>query len=120
MKSIVDHANTSEQEVCGFILVDEGKLKSEPAQNIAFIKDNIFEIHPLEILKKIKSGKLAAIYHTHPVSGEAESMFDKFNCENCCIPFVIYSKQNQKFNLILPKTVHVNKEYVTILKNNYD
>ena len=49
-----------------------------------------------------------------------EAKFDKFNCENCCIPFVIYSKQNQKFNLILPKTVHVNKEYVTILKNNYD
>jgi proteasome lid subunit RPN8/RPN11 len=120
MKSIVDHANTSEQEVCGFILVDDGNLKSEPAQNVAVYKNDVFEIHPLEILKKIKSGKLAAIYHTHPVSGEAESKFDKFNCENCCIPFVIYSKQNQKFNLILPKTVHVNKEYVTILKNNYD
>lgn len=120
MKSIIDHANTSGQEICGFILVDGEELKSEPAQNIAFYKNDIFEIHPLEILKYIKTGKLAAIYHSHPTSGEIESSFDKFNCENCCIPFVIYSKETNKFNLILPKNIHVNKEYVKILKKYYD
>lgn len=120
MKSIIDHANTSQQEVCGFIMVENESLKSEPAENIAVYKNEVFEIHPLEILKKIKSGKLAAIYHTHPVSGEIESQFDKFNCENSCIPFVIYSKKNEKFNLILPRTIHVNKEYVRILKKYYD
>ena len=111
MNSIIDHANSSEQEVCGFISVEDGVLKSEPAQNISIFKNDIFEIHPLEIIKKIKSGKLAAIYHTHPTCSEAESKFDKFNCENCCIPFVIYSKQNQKFNLLLPRSIQVNKEY---------
>jgi proteasome lid subunit RPN8/RPN11 len=120
MKSIIDHANTSGQEICGFILAEGDSLRSEPAQNIALYKDGVFEIHPLEILKQIKSGKLAAIYHSHPVSGEFESTFDKFNCENCCIPFVIYSKQSEKFNLILPKNIHVNKEYVKILKKYYD
>jgi len=120
MNSIIDHANSSEQEVCGFISVEDGVLKSEPAQNISIFKNDIFEIHPLEIIKKIKSGKLAAIYHTHPACSEAESKFDKFNCENCCIPFVIYSKQNQKFNLLLPRNIQVNKEYVAMLKEHYD
>jgi proteasome lid subunit RPN8/RPN11 len=120
MNSIIDHANSSQQEVCGFISVEDGVLKSEPAQNISIFKNDIFEIHPLEIIKKIKSGKLAAIYHTHPTCTETESKFDKFNCENCCIPFVIYSKQNQKFNLLLPRSIQVNKEYVAMLKERYD
>lgn len=120
MKSIIDHANTSESEVCGFVMFENGELKSEPAKNVAIYQNDIFEIHPLEILNKIKSGKLAAIYHTHPDSSELESKFDKFNCENSCIPFVIYSKKSDKFNLILPRTIHVNKEYVQTLKKYYD
>lgn len=120
MKSIIEHANTSDAEVCGFILVEDDKLISEPAKNVAVYQNDIFEIHPLEILKKIKTGKLAAIYHTHPDSGEIESKFDQFNCENSCIPFVIYSKKTEKFNLILPKSVHVNKEYIKVLKKEYD
>lgn len=120
MKSIIEHANTSDAEVCGFVLVEDGQLTSEPAKNVAVYENDIFEIHPLEILKKIKTGKLAAIYHTHPDSGELESKFDQFNCENSCIPFLIYSKKSEKFNLILPKSVHVNKDYVQILKKQYD
>lgn len=120
MKSIIEHANTSDAEVCGFVLVEDGQLVSEPAKNVAVYQNDIFEIHPLEILKKIKTGKLAAIYHTHPDSGELESKFDQFNCENSCIPFVIYSKKSEKFNLILPKSIHVNKDYVQILKKQYD
>lgn len=120
MKSIIDHASTSETEVCGFVMVENGGLVTEPAKNVSLHQNDVFEIHPLEILKKIKSGKLAAIYHTHPDSSEIESKFDQFNCENSCIPFVIYSKKTQKFNLILPKSIHVNKEYVQILKKQYD
>jgi proteasome lid subunit RPN8/RPN11 len=120
MNSIIEHANSSEQEVCGFVIVEDGVLKSEPAQNISIFKNDIFEIHPLEIVQKIKSGKLAAIYHTHPISTEKESKFDRFNCENSCIPFVIYSKQSQKFNLLLPKTIQVKKEYAAMLKERYD
>lgn len=120
MQSIIDHASQSELEVCGFIFVDNGELKTEPAKNIAIYQNDVFEIHPLEILRQMKSGKLAAIYHTHPQSGEEESKFDKFNCENACIPYVIYSKESKKFNLVLPKNIHVNKEYVEILKKQYD
>lgn len=120
MKSIIDHANTSQAEVCGFVLVENGTLKSEPAQNISICQNEIFEIHPLEIIKKIRTGKLAAIYHSHPECGERESKFDRLNCENSCIPFVIYSKKNEKFNLILPRSIHVNKEYLEILKKQYD
>ena len=120
MKSIIEHANTSEIEVCGFILVEDGVLKSEPAKNIASYQDEIFEIHPLEIMRKIISGKLAAIYHTHPTFGEQESKFDRFNCENSCVPYLIYSKETQKFNLIVPRKPHVNKEFIEILRKNYD
>lgn len=120
MKSIIEHANTSDSEICGFVLFDNGELKSEPAKNISAYQNDIFEIHPLEILNKIKTGKLAAIYHSHPDDGELESKFDKFNCENACIPFLIYSKKSEKFNLILPKSIHVNKDYVAILKQQYD
>lgn len=120
MQSIIDHANTSDLEVCGFIFVDGNELKTEPARNVAVYKDDVFEIHPLEILRQIRSGKLAAIYHTHPKSGEIESKFDIFNCENSCIPYVIYSKETKKFNLVLPKKPHVNKEYIDILKKQYD
>jgi proteasome lid subunit RPN8/RPN11 len=120
MKSIIDHANTSEIEVCGFILVENGELKSEPAKNIASYQNDIFEIHPLEVVRKIRSGKLAAIYHTHPSCGEQESKFDRFNCENSCVPYLIYSKETNKFNLILPRKPHVNKEYIEILRKNYD
>lgn len=120
MQSIIEHANKSDKEVCGFIFFENGELKSEPAKNIATYQYDIFEIHPLEILKQMKSGKLAAIYHTHPSTGEQESNFDKFNCENSCIPYLIYSKESKKFNLILPKKPHVAKEHVEILKKKYD
>jgi proteasome lid subunit RPN8/RPN11 len=120
MKSIIEHAEKSNLEVCGFITVEDGELKVQPAQNIANYSDDIFEIHPLEILRQIRSGKLAAIYHTHPATGEEESKFDKFNCENSCIPYVIYSKQSQKFNLLVPKKPHVKSEFIEILRKQYD
>ena len=120
MQSIIDHANTSNIEVCGFILAEDGQLKTEPAKNIATYQNDVFEIHPLEILRHMKTGKIAAIYHTHPSTGEAESKFDRFNCENSCIPYVIYSKETQKFNLLLPQKPHVNKEYIQLLKQKYD
>lgn len=120
MQSIIDHANNSNAEVCGFVLVEDGQLKTEPAKNIATYQNDIFEIHPLEIIRQIRSGKLAAIYHTHPTTSEQESKFDRFNCENACVPYVIYSKESQKFNLVLPQKPHVKKEYIDILKKQYD
>lgn len=120
MQSIIDHANTSDIEVCGFITIENGELKAEPAKNIAIYQDDVFEIHPLEILRQIRTGKLAAIYHTHPQTGEQESKFDRFNCENSCIPYVIYSKESKKFNLVLPRKPHVKNEFIEILKKKYD
>jgi proteasome lid subunit RPN8/RPN11 len=120
MKSIIDHAAASNVEVCGFVRIENGEIKTEPAKNIAVYENDVFEIHPLEVIKQIKSGKLAAIYHTHPKTEEDESKFDRFNCENSCIPYLIYSKQTEKFNLIIPKVPHVNKEYIEILKKYYD
>lgn len=120
MNSIKEHAKESNLEVCGFVIVENGELKTEPARNISFYDHDVFEIHPLEAFKYIKSGKLAAVYHTHPKCGEEESQFDKFNCENSCIPYLIYSKQTDKFNLLIPKTPHVKKEYIEILKKHYD
>ena len=120
MTTIVEHALSSDLEVCGFVTIENGELKTEPAKNIATYANNVFEIHPLEILKKMRSGKLVAIYHSHPQTGEEESKFDKFNCDNSCIPYLIYSKETQEFNLVLHKVSHVKKEYVDILKKRYD
>jgi proteasome lid subunit RPN8/RPN11 len=120
MNSIKEHAKESNLEVCGFVLVENGDLRTEPAKNISMYEEDIFEIHPLETFKYIQSGKLAAIYHTHPECNEDESQFDLFNCENSCIPYLIYSKKTDKFNLIIPKTPHVKKEYIEILKKYYD
>lgn len=120
MQSIIDHASTSNVEVCGFVTVENGEFKTEPAKNIAVYQNDVFEIHPLEMIRQIKSGKLAAIYHTHPITGEEESKFDKFNCENSCVPYLIYSKKTQKFNLIIPQKPHVNKEYIDMLRKQYD
>jgi proteasome lid subunit RPN8/RPN11 len=120
MQSIIEHANGSELEVCGFVFVENGDLKTEAAKNIAVYENDIFEIHPLEILRQIRSGKLAAIYHTHPTSTEQESTFDRFNCENSCIPYVIYSKETKNFNLLIPKKPHVKQDYIDILKKKYD
>lgn len=120
MQSIIDHANGSELEVCGFVFVENGDLKTEAAKNIAVYANDVFEIHPLEILRQIRSGKLAAIYHTHPTSTEQESTFDRFNCENSCIPYVIYSKETKNFNLLIPKKPHVKQDYIDILKKKYD
>lgn len=120
MQSIIEHANGSELEVCGFVFVENGNLKTEPAKNIAVYANDVFEIHPLEILRQIRSGKLAAIYHTHPTSTEQESTFDRFNCENSCIPYVIYSKETKNFNLLIPAKPHVKQDYIDILKKKYD
>ena len=120
MQSIIEHANGSELEVCGFVFVENGDLKTEAAKHIAVYANDIFEIHPLEILRQIRSGKLAAIYHTHPTSTEQESTFDRFNCENSCIPYVIYSKETKNFNLLIPKKPHVKQDYIDILKKKYD
>ena len=120
MQSIIEHANGSELEVCGFVFVENGDLKTEAAKNIAVYANDVFEIHPLEILRQIRGGKLAAIYHTHPTSTEQESTFDRFNCENSCIPYVIYSKETKNFKLLITKKPHVKQDYIDMLKKKYD
>lgn len=116
MNSIIEHANTSESEVCGFVYLDGDEIKTKPAKNFSSSPD-LYEIHPLETLRMLRAGKLVAIYHSHVGDDDEEpSPFDVFNTNNCGIPFLIYSKATKKFKLVMPERVTVNKEGVAKLQ----
>ena len=96
-------------EVCGFMGYDQNLKKHiiQLEQNCSTDPKNFFAIDALRYLLFKQKYLFGAIVHSHIVGDEKASEFDIKMSENCCIPFLIYGLNTDKFDIYQPK----NSEY---------
>lgn len=101
---IKEHAHAvPHQEVCGFLFFDHrGSLQAEWGANIADDPSLRFEISTEAHLEAIRTGDLAAYYHSHWNCDETFSPEDIRRSETAALPVFVYSTHTQRFNLHRP------------------
>ena len=105
-------------EVCGFVGFDhDGEcFVIKEAANIAEDPKRFFLISPLDYLLFKEDYCLVAVFHSHVVTDEQPSEFDKKMAENCCNPFLIYSLNTQKINIYEPQNMECDVNILHRLK----
>jgi proteasome lid subunit RPN8/RPN11 len=109
-------------EICGFVGFDwngeaGGEFVIKEAKNVAEDPINYFLINPLEYLLFKEDYDLVALFHSHLISDEQPSEFDKKMAENCCNPFLIYSLNTQKINIYEPQNMECDVNILRRLKD---
>lgn len=96
-------------EICGFIGYSEYDKKyiAKIEKNTASDPKNFFSINPIRYLYFKQDFNIIAIFHSHIIGDEMPSEFDIKMSENCCVPFMIFSINSNKFYFYEPQ----NKEY---------
>tara|TARA_B100001063_G_C16699974_1_gene522025 strand:+ start:775 stop:1170 length:396 start_codon:yes stop_codon:yes gene_type:complete len=123
LQEIVDYSESNPfMEVCGFLGFDD-KIEGYVVQNLENIAEdprNNFMLDPLEYLMFKEKFDMVAIYHSHINVDEQPSEFDVKMCNNCCIPFLIYSLETKKFNLYEPQNLETDVNIHNRFKDDYD
>lgn len=66
-KQIIQYSKQqAPHEMCGFVVLKEGKKRFLPCENIADDPENYFEISPDDWLKAQLQGEIVALVHSHP------------------------------------------------------
>jgi cell wall-associated NlpC family hydrolase len=87
-------------EACGFITHD-GELL--PQENIHHNPQQSFLIDPLAFMQQ--SGRIMAVYHSHPNASPLPSTADIASAERCNLPFVIISYPGGDLHSYMPRGV---------------
>lgn len=90
------------QEIVGFLGISGNKPFAKIAKNRAPDPQNHFMVDPLEMFLFEADYEFLAIFHSHIYGDSSFSEFDSTTADNCCIPFVVYSVPEDKFNLYVP------------------
>lgn len=107
-------------EICGFLGYDPSKRKYivQLEKNCSPDPKNFFAIDPLKYLLFKQKYTLAAIFHSHIVGDEKPSEFDIKMSENCCIPFLVYGLNTDKFEIYQPKSIEYDVKILKRIKSN--
>lgn len=107
-------------EICGFLGYDintkqyivqfEKNCSSEPKY--------FFAIDALKYLLFKQKHTLAAVFHSHIAGDEKPSEFDIKMSENCCIPFLVYGLNTNKFEIYKPKNIEYDVNILEEIKIN--
>jgi hypothetical protein len=111
-KTIVDWSkNNQTMEICGFIGYDQKQEKYiiQLEENCSGDPKNFFAIDALNYLIFKNKYSIVSVFHSHIVGDENPSEFDIKMSENCCVPFLVYGLNTNKFKIYEPQ----NKEYDT-------
>jgi proteasome lid subunit RPN8/RPN11 len=114
--------NQSQEEVCGLIVLDNfGEVQVEPCENTKTDKSDGFIIDTKLFLHASKNKDILAIYHSHPDDPPDPSTQDLLQCEELCLPFIIYSVKYDDFYIHIPKSCPIGsftqRRYVEGLQN---
>ncbi len=102
-------------EICGFIGFDEnnGEFVATIENNESDNPREFFAINPVNYLRFKNDYSLVGVFHSHVIGDENPSEFDVKMSEACCLSFIIYSINSQKFKIYEPQ----HKDYdVNILE----
>ena len=95
-------------EICGFVGIKDDYFVLQKCENIAEDKTKKFAINPVDYLIFQEENEFLFLFHSHIAGGEKPSQFDIIMSENSCLPFFIYSLNNKKSNIYVPKTHEVD------------
>lgn len=114
LKNIADwSSNHKAMEICGFVGFDykNQKYVCKLEKNCSSDPKNYFAIDALNYLIFKKEYSFISVFHSHIVGDENPSEFDIKMSENCCIPFLVYSINTNKFKIYEPRNCEydVNK-----------
>lgn len=113
---LINHSRKNTvSEICGFIGFDipSKQYVATIEKNQASDPKSYFAINPINYLKFKNAYSLIGVFHSHVIGDESASEFDIKMSESCCLPFIIYSINSNKFNIYEPQ----NKDYnVNILE----
>jgi len=93
-------------ECCGLIVKNKSTSLVEVHQckNQSTSKSTGFSLSPRDYLKASKTGKILAVYHSHPNDSEGFSPIDKINSKNHNINYLLYCVGKDKFLEYFPET----------------
>ena len=121
LAAIKNHCSSNPYtEVCGFLGYDQS-LKKHVVQlekNCSTDPKNFFAIDALKYLLFKQKYLFGAIFHSHIVGDEKASEFDIKMSENCCIPFLIYGLNTDKFDIYQPKNSEYDVKLFKRIKSN--
>lgn len=109
-QDIINESLKKDEEVCGFIVNDNGIVKIYPIENKSTDKEVYFVIPAKEYLYVEKKFEILGVYHSHIFGNSEPSEMDKKMSEATCYPFVIYSKEDKNFNIYCPALSDIKKE----------
>ena len=107
-------------EVCGFIGYDISSKKHvvQLENNCSNDPKNFFAVDALKYLLFKQKYLFGAIFHSHIIGDEKASEFDIKMSENCCIPFLIYGLNTDKFDIYKPKNSEYDIKLFKRIKSN--
>lgn len=97
-------------EICGFLGFKDDEYVSLLCENISQQPSKYFAIDPVEYLNFKDQNETICVFHSHINGNEEPSEFDVSMSENCCLPFMIYSLNTDKFCLYKPKNSDAKEE----------
>ncbi|MGB0880505.1 MAG: Mov34/MPN/PAD-1 family protein [Polaribacter sp.] len=98
------------EEICGFIVYENGEFNVHECENKAEDKENQFYIPAKDFLYVKNNYNIVGVYHSHIESEEKPSEFDKKMSNLVCLPFIIYSYKTQKFAIFEPEFLDCEKK----------
>jgi proteasome lid subunit RPN8/RPN11 len=106
MKQYIEEiCEKNQEEVCGLIIKNKGKLDIIECENISSSPENSFEINKKDFNKYFLNFKILAIFHSHVNTDENFSKKDLLMSNEIMIPFWVYSTKTKKHNFYIPDTV---------------
>jgi len=91
---IIEHANTSNNEVCGVLVYTDNGLEVQR-------KDNLINSATEFMMDIYSQSKFAAYYHSH-IDFDAISNADEIVSERLGLPCIVYNKQSGVFHIYYP------------------
>jgi proteasome lid subunit RPN8/RPN11 len=116
---LVNHSlKNTVSEICGFVGFDKEKKEyvATIEKNQANDPKSFFAINPVRYLKFKNSYSLVSVFHSHVIGDESASEFDIKMSESCCLSFLIYSINSNKFNIYEPQNKHYDVNILERIK----
>ena len=95
-------------ECCGFLGIKDGCFIAQIVPNRSPEPNLYFSIDPIDVVKFSNENQIIAIFHSHTNVDAEFSDFDKESCNCICIPYLMYSVQENKFSLYIPETHEID------------
>lgn len=95
-------------ECCGFLGIKNNQFIGEITANRSPNPNLFFYIDPMDFIKFSTENELIAIFHSHTNTDAVFSDWDKEASEAACVPYLVYSVQQNKFAFYIPENHEID------------